>query len=511
MMKKAWKYMMIPMALTLLLSGCGHFTELVEHVASKQETTAEETQAILETTIPADQVVEPADPDAMRIELSRGAAALGFAHLMEESELGATQGEYHFELKDREAEVLSDFITGAADVAILSPESAARAYHDAKDGAVIVNINAGNELYCITGNTELKSFQGLKGKTVLSVGQGEQPEYVIRYLKSQYGTQFDVQYTSIEDITAQLSADPSKVAIVAEPDASSLLAGVPGTVRAFSLKDSWENVTATGSLISSVTLVHRDYYENKRSSVDNLLRETAMSIVKAERAANQTAKLAGKFGITQAAVVPLALPYANLKCITGDQMKSRLSAYLIAIAEVDSAAIGRSIPGEDFYYGYAVTKPEESSSVSRYDDTTSYGSDSEDEYEDEDEDENTESKKSEDAESDKNQKRDDDIKRENHTKRDEETREDGEKKKNDEQKEESEKKETEKSHESEKKTETSEKHVEIEEPQKPAETAASPAPQPQPAAPAGPDPSAAPAGPGSQGPSDDLLPGGPMG
>lgn len=489
MMKKAWKYMMIPAALMLLLSGCAHFTELVEHVASKQETTAAETQAILETTIPADQVVEPADPDAMRIELSQGAATLGFAHLMEESELSATQGDYHFELKASEAEVLSDFITGAADVAILSPESAARAYHDAKDGGVILNINAGNELYCISGNTELKSFQGLKGQTVLSVGQGEQPEYVIRYLKSQYGTQFDVQYTSIEDITAQLSADPSKVAIVAEPDASSLLAGVPGTVRAFSLQESWENVTATGSLISSVTLVHRNYYENKRAAVDNLLRETAMSIVKAERAANQTAKLAGKFGITQAAVVPLALPYANLKCITGDQMKSRLGAYLIAIAEVDSAAIGRSVPGEDFFYGYTVTKPEESSSASRYDDSTFYGSDSDYEYEDDDEDESSESKKSEDAESeqDKDKKRDDDIKRENHTKRENETEE------------ESEKKETEKKHET-------EKHVEIEEPQKPAETAASPAPQP--AAPAGPDPSAAPAGPGV---SDDLLPGGPMG
>lgn len=490
MMKKAWKYMMIPAALALLLSGCGHFTEIVEHVASKQETRAEETQAILETTIPADQVVEPADPDAMRIELPQGAAALGFAHLMEESELGATQGDYHFELKTSESEVLSDFITGAADVAVLSPESAARAYHDAKDGAVVVNINAGNELYCISGNTELKSFQGLKGQTVLSVGQGEQPEYVLRYLKSQYGTQFDVQYMSIEDITAQLSADPSKVAIVAEPDASSLLAGVPGTVRAFSLKDSWENVTATGSLISSVTLVHRNYYENKRAVVDNLLRETAMSIVKAERAANQTAKLAGKFGITQSAVVPLALPYANLKCITGDQMKSRVNAYLIAIAEVDSAAIGRSVPGEDFYYGYAVTKPEESSSASRYDDSLSYGNDSEDEYEDEDEGENTESKKSEDTEQDKDKKRDDDIKRENHTKRENEKEE------------ESEKKETEKKHET-------EKHVEIEEPQKPAETAASPAPQP--AAPAGPDPSAAPAGPGNQASSDDLLPGGPMG
>ena len=74
MMKKAWKYMMIPAVLTLLLSGCAHFTELVEHVASKQETTMAETQAILETTIPADQVVEPAASDAMRIELSQGSS-----------------------------------------------------------------------------------------------------------------------------------------------------------------------------------------------------------------------------------------------------------------------------------------------------------------------------------------------------------------------------------------------------------------------------------------------------
>ena len=115
MMKKAWKYRMIPVALMLLLSGCGHFTELVEHVASKQETTAEETQAILETTIPAEQVVEPTDSDAMRIELSQGAAALGFAHLMEESELGIFRTEIMSPLTD--AVSLVDGEKGNLDVA----------------------------------------------------------------------------------------------------------------------------------------------------------------------------------------------------------------------------------------------------------------------------------------------------------------------------------------------------------------------------------------------------------
>ncbi len=503
MMKKAWKYMAIPVGIMLLLTGCAHFNKLVDHVASKQETTAAETQAVMETTIPADQVVEPTDPDAMKIELSQGAPALGFVHLMEESDLGATQGNYHFEVKASEAEVLSDFITGAADVAVLSPESAARAYHDSKDGAVIVNINAGNELYCITGNSEIKSFQGLKGQDVLSVGAGEQPEHVIKYLVSQYGTQFRVQYTDINDIMSQLSADSSKVAIVAEPEASVLLASVPGTVRAFSLKDSWENVAGSGSLISGVTLVHRNDYENKRASVDNLLRETAISIVKAERSSNQTAKLAGKFGVAQAAAVPLALPYANVKCITGDQMKSRINTYLINIATIDSSIVGRSIPGEDFYYGYIVTKPEESSS-GRYDETEESTVESDDEdsedswYED--------TKKTEASEDDEDQeaKRDDGIKRKSDKKRENEEERT--------EREEENKRESEKTDESLKKHEKTEKEEagrrpEIEEVQKPAETAASPQPE-GPAAPEGPDPSASPEGPVV---NEDIISGGPMG
>ena len=483
-MKNAWKTMVLSAGLALLLSGCSHFTDLVEKVAEKQETTAAEAVAVKETEIPEDQVVEPRDADALHIELSKDASALGFVHLMEEATLGTSEGNYDFEVKSSEAEVLSDFITGAADVAVLSPASAARAYHDAKDGAVVLNIDAGNALYCLTGNSSITSFQSLKGQEVLSVGEGEQPEYVLQYLLSQYGTTMNIRYTSLEDITAQLTEDPTKVAIVPEPAASQLLAQIPGLGRAFSLNDSWENVAASGTLVSGITLVHRTLYETERSTVDNLLRESATSIVKAGRVPEQTGKLAEKFGIAQAATAQATLPYAGLGCVTGDTMKSRISTYLINIASVDSAAVGRSVPGEDFYYGYVVENPEESTDSSREDGASSskYVSDDTDEDDEEE---------VEDDEHDTSEKR-------------------SELKKSEEDTEKSEKKE--KAHDAEKPSETEKKEEKTEkaetgkhaeaEPPKPAETPATVQPRP-----AAPDPSAAPAGPSAD---DDLISGGPM-
>lgn len=475
-MKNAWKTMVLSAGLALLLSGCSYFTDLVEKVAERRETIEAETVAVKETSIPEDQVVASGKDDALCIELPKGAPAFGFAHLIEEAALGTTQGKYSMSVKSSEAEVLSDFITGAADVAVLSPESAARAYHDAKDGAVVLSIDAGNTLYCLTGNSSITSFQGLKGQEVLCTGEGEQPEYVLRYLLSQYGTTMNIRYASLDEITTQLAADPMKVTIVPEPVASQLLTQIPGLNRAFSLQNSWENVAASGTLISGITLVHRTLYEKERSAADDLLRESAMSIVKAGRVPEQTGKLVEKFGIAQADVAQAALSYAGLGCVTGDAMKSRISTYLTYIATVDSAAIGRSVPGEDFYYGYVAEDLAESTASSREDGSSSkYDADDEDEVDD-------------DEESEEDVKKNDSIKTEEGTEKSE--------KKNKEM-------ETEKASEAEKKTEKSEssKHTEAE-PSKPAENQTSAQAQL-----VAPDPSAAPAGPSAD---DDLISGGPM-
>jgi len=50
-------------------------------------------------------------------------------------------------------------------------------------------------------------------------------------------------------------------------------------------------------------------------------------------------------------VAEKALPYCNIVCITGSEMKEKLSGYLQVLSDAEPASVGGALPGEDFYYG----------------------------------------------------------------------------------------------------------------------------------------------------------------
>ena len=59
-----------------------------------------------------------------------------------------------------------------------------------------------------------------------------------------------------------------------------------------------------------------------------------------------------------AAVAEKALPYCNIVCITGSEMKEKLSGYLQVLFDADPASVGADptdessgLPADDFYYG----------------------------------------------------------------------------------------------------------------------------------------------------------------
>ena len=58
-----------------------------------------------------------------------------------------------------------------------------------------------------------------------------------------------------------------------------------------------------------------------------------------------------------AAVAEKALPACNIVCITGAEMKEKLSGYLQVLFEEDPSSVGAQagddtgLPGDDFYYG----------------------------------------------------------------------------------------------------------------------------------------------------------------
>ena len=72
----------------------------------------------------------------------------------------------------------------------------------------------------------------------------------------------------------------------------------------------------------------------------------------------EAAELIGGYDIVDATVAEKALPYCNIVCITGAEMKEKLSGYLQVLFDADPTSVGADpadestgLPGDDFYYG----------------------------------------------------------------------------------------------------------------------------------------------------------------
>ena len=68
------------------------------------------------------------------------------------------------------------------------------------------------------------------------------------------------------------------------------------------------------------------------------------------RVTEAAAQLIEKYGIVKAQVAVKALPYCNLTCITGDDMKAPVEGYLRSLYEQNPQAVGGKLPDADFYY-----------------------------------------------------------------------------------------------------------------------------------------------------------------
>ena len=98
--------------------------------------------------------------------------------------------------------------------------------------------------------------------------------------------------------------------------------------------------------------------EQNPAAVDAFLKDYAESVEWVNANTVDAAALIGEYEIVDAAVAEKALPYCNIVCITGAEMKDKLSGYLQVLFDADPASVGADptdessgLPADDFYYG----------------------------------------------------------------------------------------------------------------------------------------------------------------
>ncbi len=324
-----------------------------EDEAAEAGTTESAGEADTEASDAAESVLDY-DGTTIRVGSLKGPTTMGLVNLMKDSEEGTSQGSYEFTMASDPSEIVASVASGDLDIAMVPANLAATLYNKTKGGVSVIDINTLGVLYCVTADESIASVKDLAGKTVLTTGQGATPEYAMNYLLDANGVA-DCRlefHSEASEIAALLQEDPSKIAVLPQPFVTVAEAQNDQLKTAFSLTDEWDKVTDNGSrFLTGATIVRNAFLEEHPDAVAVFMQEHEESADEANTDIEGTAALVAEYGIIEKApIAAKALPYCNIVCITGEEMKTALSGYLEVLYQADPASVGGTLPGDDFYY-----------------------------------------------------------------------------------------------------------------------------------------------------------------
>jgi NitT/TauT family transport system substrate-binding protein len=342
--------LLLAFSLALSLAACGGsassaassaaVSEVASSAAASEE---EETAAPLSAT------------EQLRIAGLKGPTTMGLVNLLSMEQAGTAAMDYDLQLYGAADEIVPLLIKGELDMAAIPANLAATLYQKTSGGIQAVAVNTLGVLYVVEQGDTVHSMADLKGRTILSTGKGTTPEYVLRYLLTANGLDpdkdVDIQYYSeATEVTAQMATTQDAIAVLPQPYVTA--AGLKDdTLRvALDLTAEWDKVADT-QLITGVTVVRKAYAEEHPDVVAAFLADYAQSVNAANTDLEGTAALCEEQGVVaKAAIAKKALPNCNIVCLTGEELKADVSGYLQVLYDADPAAVGGTLPGEDFYW-----------------------------------------------------------------------------------------------------------------------------------------------------------------
>lgn len=304
---------------------------------------------------------EDAQPVAVRTSALKGPTAMGLVRFMSESEAGnLADNDYTFQIVASPDEVTPLIAKGEVDIAAVPANLASVLYNKTEGGVRTIAINTLGVLYvCELGDT-VHTVADLRGKTIYASGKGSTPEYGLAYILEKnglaVGEDVTIEWKSehAECVAALAAAQEGAVAMLPQPFVTTAQAKNDQIRVALDLTKEWDAVQTgdeRSSMVTGVAIVRSAFADEHPAAVDAFLAHYAESVDFVNDHVAEAAELVGSYDIVPASVAEKAIPECNIVCVTGEDMRERLSGYLAVLAEQNPEAVGGSLPGDDFYYG----------------------------------------------------------------------------------------------------------------------------------------------------------------
>ena len=293
----------------------------------------------------------------VRVGSLKGPTSMGLVSLMDKASKGETANVYEFTMAGKADELVGKIANGDLDIALVPANVASVLYNKTQGNVTVLDINTLGVLYVVASDDSITSMADLKGRSIYMTGKGTTPEYVMNYLLKGNGlstSDVDLQFKSeATEVASLLKEDSSAIGVLPQPFTTAACIQNPDLKTVLDLTEQWNLLNKdTGSmLVTGVTLVRSDFLRENQAPVAEFLEEHAQSALFATEHVEEAAELIAAQGIVEKApIAQKALPYCNIVCLTGQEMKDALSGYLSTLMEQDPKSIGGQLPGDDFYY-----------------------------------------------------------------------------------------------------------------------------------------------------------------
>lgn len=331
-MKKIVSVLLAVLMLACLFTGC-----------AKDNNDAVQTPAVSE------------EPTTIRVGAMTGPTAMGMVKLMDSSDKGESANMYEFALQTEATAFAPALTKGEIDIAAVPANLASVIYNNTNGGIKVLSVIATGVLYIVERGESINSFADLAGKTLYATGQGATPEYALRYLLKANGLDGDnaPQIRWCADTTEALSYisnDANAVAMLPQPFVTAAQSKIGDLRVALSLDELWKAANDGASMATGVLVVRSEFAEKYPQQLEKFMQEYAASVKFVNENTEQAAQLVGAYEIVKAPIAQKALPYCNICCITGAELKTVLDGYLSALYDMNPQSVGGKLPDDGIYY-----------------------------------------------------------------------------------------------------------------------------------------------------------------
>ena len=295
---------------------------------------------------------------SVRLGGLKGPTSMGMVKLLDDAENGLTVNAYEFTMAGSADELTPRILKGELDILAVPANLGAILYKNS-DGAVqMVAVNTLGVIYIVEkGGETVQGIEDLKGKTIYATGKGSTPEYALTYLLAQHGLDINADVTmewksEPTEVVAQMATEDSSVAMLPQPFVTVAAGQLENLRIAVDLTKEWEALDNGSQFVTAGLIIRKQFALENPEAVKVFLQEYAASTAYTNESRAEAAQLIEKYGIVKAAVAEKAIPFCNIVCVTGTDMKQMVSGYFEVLFAQNPKAVGGELPEDDFFLIY---------------------------------------------------------------------------------------------------------------------------------------------------------------